>query len=156
MHYFFSVGNLVSLKLVEVMSLEYKYNIHPIISCCDFSTNNSQNTCLVTWPLTWNITFWVKYSIKKSGDCSVRNFQNFHSEKFWNVIQKCQWQKQIRSDYILGMTLIIYPHFRSSATLNLVAFFDCFDTKEIKEKNTYKRKKNLESILEFQKRGKRN
>ena len=31
---------------------------------CDFSINN---TCLVTWLLTWNITFWVKYSIKKIG-----------------------------------------------------------------------------------------
>ena len=24
-------------------------------------------TCLVTWPLTWKITFWVKYSIKRLG-----------------------------------------------------------------------------------------
>ena len=51
------------------------------------------------------------------------------------------------------MTLIIYPHFRSSATLNLVAFFDCFDTKEIKEKNTYKRKKKNLS-LNIRKEGK--
>ena len=38
------------------------------------------------------------------------------------------------------MTLIIYPHFRSSATLNMVAFFDCFDTKKIKEKNLKEKK----------------
>ena len=35
--------------------------------CCDFSINNPQNSCLVTWLLAWNITFWVKYSIKKIG-----------------------------------------------------------------------------------------
>ena len=35
--------------------------------CCDYSINNPQNSCLVTWLLTWNITFWVKYSIKKLG-----------------------------------------------------------------------------------------
>ena len=37
------------------------------MGCCDFSINNPQNSCLVTWLLTWNITFWVKYSIKKIG-----------------------------------------------------------------------------------------
>ena len=37
--------------------------------CCDSSINNPPNSCLVTLLLMWNITFWVKYSIKKSGDC---------------------------------------------------------------------------------------
>ena len=32
--------------------------------CCDCSINNPQNSCLVTWLLTWNIIFWVKYSLK--------------------------------------------------------------------------------------------
>ena len=32
--------------------------------CCDFRINDPQNTCLVTLLLTWNITFWVRYSIK--------------------------------------------------------------------------------------------
>ena len=34
------------------------------LRCCDFSINNPQNSCLVMWLLTWNIIFWVKYSIK--------------------------------------------------------------------------------------------
>ena len=37
------------------------------MGCCDFSINNPQNTCLVTWLLMWNITFWVECSIKKIG-----------------------------------------------------------------------------------------
>ena len=41
------------------------------MGCCDFSINNPQNTCLVTWLLTWNITFWVQCSIKKSGGCRI-------------------------------------------------------------------------------------
>ena len=39
------------------------------MGCCDFSINYPQNSCLVTWLLKWNITFWVKYSIKKLSDC---------------------------------------------------------------------------------------
>ena len=38
------------------------------MGCCDFSINNPKNTCFITWLSTWNITFWVKYSITKSGD----------------------------------------------------------------------------------------
>ena len=38
------------------------------MGCWDYSINNPQNTSLISWLLTWNITFWVKYSIKKSGD----------------------------------------------------------------------------------------
>ena len=36
--------------------------------CCAFSINNPYNSCVVTWLLTWKITFWVKYSIKKLGE----------------------------------------------------------------------------------------
>ena len=31
--------------------------------CCDFSINNPQNSCLVTWLLTWNITFCVQVGL---------------------------------------------------------------------------------------------
>ena len=41
--------------------------------CCDFNINNPQNSCLDTWLSTWNITFWVKYSIKKIGECRRAN-----------------------------------------------------------------------------------
>ena len=40
----------------------------------DFRINNPQNSCLVMWLLTWNITFWVKYSIRKLGDCMPNEF----------------------------------------------------------------------------------
>ena len=43
------------------------------MGCCDFSINKPQNTCLVTWLLTYNITFRVKYFIKKSCVCRLRN-----------------------------------------------------------------------------------
>ena len=33
-----------------------------------YNIDNPHNSCLVTWLLAWNITFWVKYSIKKLGD----------------------------------------------------------------------------------------
>ena len=37
------------------------------MGCCDFSINNPQNICLITWHLTRYVIFWVKYSIKKIG-----------------------------------------------------------------------------------------
>ena len=40
------------------VSLHVKFDYE---GCCDFIINN---TCLVTWLLPWNITFWVKYSVK--------------------------------------------------------------------------------------------
>ena len=51
-----------------------------IMRCCDFSINNPQNSCFVKWLLMWNITFWVKYSIKKSFEYFVKT-------------QKIVWQK---------------------------------------------------------------
>ena len=43
------------------------------MGCFDFSINNLQNTCLVTWLLTQNITFRVKYFIKKSSVLRLKN-----------------------------------------------------------------------------------
>ena len=71
----FLLGKFVSTE-EEILSTDFFKDVSFHVSfhvkfgnmrCCDFSINNPQNTCLVTWLLTWNIIVWVKYSIKKSG-----------------------------------------------------------------------------------------
>ena len=60
------------------------------MGCCDFSIINPRNSCLVTWLLTWNITFWVKYSIEKSGESKTNqryvNIQGYDVWRSCNVI----------------------------------------------------------------------
>ena len=45
--------------------------------CCDFSINISQNPCSVTWLLTWNITFWVKYIERLLALCYFWDLKKF-------------------------------------------------------------------------------
>ena len=59
----------ITLSPTFLKDLSFHVSFHVIFGymrCCDFSINNLQNTCLVTWLLTLNITFRVKYFIKKS------------------------------------------------------------------------------------------
>ena len=81
------------------------------MGCCDFSINNPQNTCLVTWLLTWNITFWVKYSLRNpiNKSCYYPQWDNFwwFSQKTpcgilyliiairSNLVWNRQWERQI-------------------------------------------------------------
>ena len=57
--------------LKQTLSVQYSpdFSKDGYLGCGDFSINNPQNKYLVMWLLTGNITFWVKSSIKKLGDC---------------------------------------------------------------------------------------
>ena len=65
------------------------------MGCFDFSINNPQNSCLVTWLLMWNVTFWVKYSIKKLGECCVTFWQD------WPNLQLTKFTKSKISSHIV-------------------------------------------------------
>ena len=76
--FFFEWQNCISIgpKLSPDFFIDVSFHVSFYIKfgymgCCDFSSNNPQNTCLVTWLLTWNVTFWVKYSIKRLGGCQI-------------------------------------------------------------------------------------
>ena len=66
----FDYQNLTGNHLIKVVSFHVSFHVKfGNMGCCDFSINNPQNSYLVTLLLTWNITFWVKYSLRKLGVC---------------------------------------------------------------------------------------
>ena len=82
--------------------------------CCDFSINNPQNSCLVTWLLTRNITFWVKYSIKKSGDTlvSLKKITWLISQKVkGHVEDPCRVENENLNCSLTTLSGQLYVHF---------------------------------------------
>ena len=80
--------------------------------CCDFSINNPQNTCLVTWLLTWNITFWVKYShIVRNWKWMSKNPGRFQFH-FSGVLEACLMLKNSRffANLDLKLTFVCFQH----------------------------------------------
>ena len=97
--FFFEWQNCISIgpKLSPDFFIDVSFHVSFYIKfgymgCCDFSSNNLQNTCLVTCLLTWNVTFWVKYSIKKSGVFWTHPMWLGHNQTFWKQFK--MWNVQ--------------------------------------------------------------
>ena len=89
--------------------------------CCHFSINNPQTSSLNTWLLTWNITFWVKYSIKKLGDTFVFNVYRLHADEcnmYWGIWSlKTKMGKRLKTLSYSANTFLIW----TQQTLYLIA-----------------------------------